>query len=197
MTLNHVEKNTNGRTPFKHILFVPDYMVSGNLDTALRALDFELTKAGFLTEDMNDVPMHYDPGTSTFDYNIPGMARSDVDDVVITSDFISRQLGLPAYGNSSAYATRIRNVQIALNKVLTADEINNVLLSKDKKPYEVYTFESSMVVLLHEGFFNMLLSAHKEFRVLVLSDLVNEFGKNYGLEKLHKSILFNVFSLYV
>lgn len=197
MTFDNAKKSNSPGVAFKHIFFIPDYFLTGDVKTSLQEIDSRLTSCNYLTEDWNMIPWRSDPETGVSGYSIPGMSHDDVEAMLITNDFINAQLKLPAYERSNINIRTLDKVKNILNKNMTTEDINNVLMSKVKKPYDIYVYQNLIGVVIHEGFFNMLLSAHREFKILILSDLVNEFGKNYGLDKLHKSILFNVYSLYI
>ena len=80
--------------------------------------------------------------------------------------------------------------------VLTpSQQLREIIVSNTGKPYDLYVRSNTIYVIVKTGFGNLLISHRKAFSLLLLGELVREFGRLYGNTKLYGTSLFTVFML--
>lgn len=80
--------------------------------------------------------------------------------------------------------------QLDLKDTIDSNYIENVILSKIEKPYKIVVYDKCLIVILNNGFFNLLLSNSEPVRKFITTDVITEYGNKFGKQELYDSPLF-------
>ena len=127
------------------------------------------------------------------------MSKTDIETIAKIDAMVKDKLRLPydmgEYVHKDKYEITTMDAIKQLQDENIPDDsyIESVIVSKIDKPYKIVVHDLVLVVVLYNGFFNLLLSNSESAKRFITTDVIREYANKFGKEELYSSPLFKYY----